>query len=170
MNCTLSEICPKEGGDSPLSTTGNITGILTFFLGLVFSFIAFFSLIRNADTELSNLLTIVSDTKNHISQITAHLTKLETRQEPNVRSMQQVLLSTLVSFRQAQQEAEVYLSRFSKGMSFAKRIQWWYLEKETASHMARLESHNQRVVGVQLTLLLLAVRSLRRCFPLIPRV
>lgn len=160
MNYTIPDICSCD--DSPLSYTGNITGILTFTLGLLVSLIAFFSMIRNASTEIQKLTHIVDETDEHIIQMVQHLGRLELRRiNQNFVEMKDLLMGSLGRFSNAQVEAATYLKTFNKGglggstASLLTRIRWWYVGMETAAYMAGLEIHNQRVAAVQLTFLLL---------------
>jgi hypothetical protein len=154
MNCTHSEACPSCD-DSPLSYTGNITGILTFALGLIVSFIAFITIIRGAGNEIQSLLHTVEETEEHIAQMKTHIKRWDLRR-PNaeIQDIISLLMMSLDQFGEARKEAADHLELFKRPLSLCSRIRWWYMEKETSAYMARLDSHNQRITAAQLTLLL----------------
>ncbi|KAH8646731.1 hypothetical protein BX600DRAFT_476849 [Xylariales sp. PMI_506] len=147
MNCTLQEVCPACD-DSPLSYTGNVTGILTFALGLIASCVAFLSITRNAENEIQTLNLIVVETNQHISDITGYITRLELRRVDNP-----LLVESLHNYDTAQREVADYLSKFITSTSLWNRLKWWYMAKETAAMMARLNNHQQRITAIQLTFL-----------------
>ncbi|KAK4224723.1 hypothetical protein QBC38DRAFT_288817 [Podospora fimiseda] len=153
MNSTIQDIC-MSCDESPLSTTGNVTGILTFTLGLIVSCGAFFSIIRNADSEIKSLQDTVNEMEGHIFQMATHIGRLELRHNQVSTEMHGLLIDVLKRFQKAQKKASCYLRRFENTDSLWTRIKWWYMEKETAAHMASLESYNQRVTAIQLTFLL----------------
>jgi len=175
MNCTLGqqlkEACPPCD-DSPLSYAGNITGILTFALGLAASFLAFFSIIRDADVEIGSLHQIVAETKAHISAMRKHFETLGLRRDDDLELMQVPIRNSLAGFEEAALEMERHLGEFaavptlgsgsgsgsrsssSSSSHWARRVRWWYRGKETAAKMATLESYNHRITAVQLTFLL----------------
>lgn len=131
MNCTLQQLeeaCPPCD-DSPLSYAGNITGILTFALGLVASCLAFFSIIRDAHVEISNLRQIVIETKGHISAMREHFETLGLRRDDDLEFMQVPLRNSLASFEDAAVEMGQHLSEFttltSSSSSQWARIKWW---------------------------------------------
>ncbi|KAK4203626.1 hypothetical protein QBC40DRAFT_293743 [Triangularia verruculosa] len=140
--------------DSPLSTTGNITGILTFTLGLIASCVAFFFITRNANTEIQSLLDIVNETENHIIQMAKHIGRLDLRHSPDFVEMRNLLIDSLRRFKEAQRETRTHLKSFEKSGSPWTYIRWWYMEKETAAQIARLQGYNQRITAIQLTFLL----------------
>ncbi|KAK4452244.1 hypothetical protein QBC34DRAFT_399501 [Podospora aff. communis PSN243] len=162
MSSSATDTCPAcECDDSALSTTANVTGILTFALGLFASLLLFFSITRNADSEIRNLLHIVAETENHISGMRRYIRWLAIRRDDDdLADMQDSLTDSIVRFDRTRQEVSTYLAGFRTERSPSTwtivwaRVKWWYMEKETAGQMARLEGFNQRITAAQLTLLL----------------
>lgn len=60
-------------GDSPLSTTASIVGILTFSLGLVASYIALQSATRGAPTEIARLVNDLRTTQREINRVAEYI-------------------------------------------------------------------------------------------------
>lgn len=154
MNCSLQEVCPACN-DSPLSFTGNIVGLLTFALGLLASCVAFLSIVRNADSEIESLVRDTNETKAHIVKMSIHIGKLGLRQNsPDLKDMYDLLTDCLAGFAKAQNSVAKHLEMFRLPTSLWTRVKWWYMEKETAAQMAKLDSYNQRITALQLTFLL----------------
>lgn len=60
-------------GDSPLSTTASIVGILTFALGLLASYIALQSATRGAPSEISRLIEDLRTTQREINRVAEYI-------------------------------------------------------------------------------------------------
>lgn len=60
-------------GDSPLSTTASIVGILTFALGLVASYIALQSATRGAPSEIARLVDDLRTTQREINRVAEYI-------------------------------------------------------------------------------------------------
>ncbi len=60
-------------GDSPLSTTASIVGILTFALGLIASYIALQSATRGAPTEIARLVNDLRTTQREINRVAEYI-------------------------------------------------------------------------------------------------
>ena len=60
-------------GDTPLSTTASIVGILTFALGLLASYIALQSATRGAPTEISRLVDELRSTQAEINRVAEYI-------------------------------------------------------------------------------------------------
>ena len=54
----------------------------------------------------------------------------------------------------ANSEVGTHLEKFGIPTSLWTRIKWWYMDKETAAELAKLEGYNRRITAVQLTFLL----------------
>jgi hypothetical protein len=67
----------ESGEDSPLSTTGNIIGILTFALG-VFSFCAaFFAITHDALREIMDMQAALEERGSHIYELECYFEALD---------------------------------------------------------------------------------------------
>ena len=60
-------------GDSPLSTTASVVGILTFALGLLASYIALQSATRGAPSEISRLIDDLRTTQREINRVAEYI-------------------------------------------------------------------------------------------------
>lgn len=60
-------------GDSPLSTTSSIVGILTFALGVLASYIALQSATRGAPSEIARLVDDLRTTQHEINRVAEHI-------------------------------------------------------------------------------------------------
>ena len=60
-------------GDSPLSTTASVVGILTFALGLAASYIALQSATRGAPSEISRLIDDLRTTQREINRVAEYI-------------------------------------------------------------------------------------------------
>lgn len=60
-------------GDSPLSTTASIVGILTFTLGLIASYIALQSATRGAPSEIARLVNDLRITQREINRVAEYI-------------------------------------------------------------------------------------------------
>ncbi|KAF8862024.1 hypothetical protein BDZ45DRAFT_739608 [Acephala macrosclerotiorum] len=55
--------------DSPLTITGNILSILTFFLGLIASYLTFYTLTLSATSEIHTFKSDLETTKKQLSSV-----------------------------------------------------------------------------------------------------
>jgi len=149
--------CP-DPGDSPLSTTGNVLGILTFALGLFAYCIAFSVVVRGADRELAAALATLVDTARQIAEVKQFLDDEEREADPDYRTMKDMIDSSESSYKAAKYEFESQLEPFIMSphgnMSFLGRFRWWYREKDLAAAATRLENRKQHFATIQLTYLL----------------
>ena len=60
-------------GDSPLSTTASIVGILTFTLGLIASYVALQSATRGAPSEIARLIDDLRTTQREINRVAEYI-------------------------------------------------------------------------------------------------
>ena len=60
-------------GDTPLSTTASVLGILTFFLGLTASYIALQSATRGAPSEIARLVDELRSTQSEINRLAEYI-------------------------------------------------------------------------------------------------
>ena len=63
----------SSAGDSPLSTTASIVGILTFALGLLASYIALQSATRGAPSEIARLVDDLRITQHEINRVAEYI-------------------------------------------------------------------------------------------------
>ena len=60
-------------GDSPLSTTASVVGILTFTLGLIASYVALQSATRGAPSEIARLIDDLRTTQREINRVAEYI-------------------------------------------------------------------------------------------------
>jgi hypothetical protein len=153
MDATTPTYCPKCG-DSPLTWTGNVLGILTFALGLIISSAAFVAATRGADKEIEYSKGILKETEEQIDKISTHMDTLKYRGGNNLQHMDQLIYDSLESLRVAREAMDGKLKQFKTPTFIWNRVRWWYDEKEIGVGMAKLDCQRQLVATVQLTLLL----------------
>ena len=157
MDETLIGTCP-ESGDSPLSWAGNLSGLLTFALGIFVTCTALLAATRNAGNEIKSRNTSLKRTKLHISRIRASLNNLTIRADEEFDDLAQVIRPALDAYDFATTEMEEYMERFEAkevgrsgiGLRWIY-IKWWYQEKETAAGFSKLESCSRHLTAAQLT-------------------
>jgi hypothetical protein len=147
-------ICCSECGDSPLSWTGNVVGILTFALGVIISSAAFIAATRGADKEIQYSKEILRETKEHINKIHTQLDTLKYRGGNNLQGMDLLIYDSLESLNVARKDMDGKLADFKTPTSVWNRVRWWYDEKEIGVGMAKLDFQGQLFATVNLTLLL----------------
>src|SRR5512140_2835994 len=90
--------CP-DCGDSPLSTTGNVTGILTFAYAILASVALFFAVIGTADNELQQLATSQQQTSRHIETLYGYFADLDGVAHPDLAAMKEPIAVALDNWR-----------------------------------------------------------------------
>lgn len=165
------------GGDSALSTTGSIVGILTFALGLLASYAAIGALTREALYEIDSFSSDLERIKTQVNSL-LHFFKDETRTsnsdfEAYGQSLQQPLKSLLGSIGGLMIELEA-LDRLNTKSSnpfdfqARRRIVWvLYKRKNFIEEMARVSSYRAEILGAQMSLLLRCVSHKPSEVPLI---
>lgn len=137
--------------DSPLSTTGNVVGILTFALGVVSFLAAFYAITHNAPREIQNYKDSLKERKDHIKEISLYFEELDVvadaeLEQSHIKSSVRSSLKGLEAHRQAMEDDILQ----TKG-----RLQWWYRRQDMATSMATIETQLQHLGAIQLTFLLL---------------
>ena len=69
----MNTSCPTQCNDSPLSTLASITSLLTFFLGLLFSYIALLTSTRSAPGEIARLISDLRSTQSEINRVAEYI-------------------------------------------------------------------------------------------------
>ncbi|PVH68450.1 hypothetical protein DL98DRAFT_599520 [Cadophora sp. DSE1049] len=137
--------------DSPLSTTGNIIGILTFALA-VFSFCAaFYAITHDAPREIEAYRESLKERKDHIKEIKRYFDELDIVADSVLEQspIDPLIHNSLRSLENRRQVMEKELS------NIRGRLQWWYRRQDMATSMARIETQLQHLGAIQLTFLLL---------------
>ncbi|KAK3984890.1 hypothetical protein QBC44DRAFT_405985 [Cladorrhinum sp. PSN332] len=155
MNCTLEEACPACD-DSALSYVGNITGILTFALGLAASFVAFFSIIGGIEAKILDMQKRVNTAADQVSGLKSSIKGLVLPGEtyPSLEKelsdeLSQKLLTILTAFLDNRDKMLKYLEGFELPALPWTRFQWWYKDSETTERFAKFrrsqEECNQQI-------------------------
>jgi len=115
--------CPP---DSPLSTAANITGILTFALGIVSFCAAFYAITYNASQEIRDCNDSLREMKAHINQIAEYFEELKAEADSELEHnpIKQSLDKSLNGLKTRRQKIEQDLSHI------AGRLQWWYRRQD----------------------------------------
>ena len=115
--------CPP---DSPLSTTGNVIGILTFVLGIVSFCAAFYAITHNAPQEILDYKESLRERKAHIKQIHQYFEELndEADSELEGNPIKQLMDNSMTDLENRRQTIEEDL--FHVG----GRLQWWYRRQD----------------------------------------
>ena len=151
LNPEMLDLNTDAPADSPLSIAGNITGILTFALG-VFSFCAaFFAITYDAHREIQDLKDTVKERKLHIDEIERYFEELDIAADADFEQSQikQIVGTSLSGLKKRNTEMERDLG------AVRGRLQWWYRRQDVTSSLARIETQLQYLGAVQLTFLLL---------------
>jgi len=141
----------SEGpADSPLSIAGNVTGILTFALG-VFSFCAaFYAITYNAHGEIQSLKEAIEERKLHVDELERYFEELDVAADADFEDsrIKHIIGNSLASLKKRHLDMERDLGAI-KG-----RLQWWYRRQDITSSLARVETQLQYLGAIQLTFLL----------------
>lgn len=145
--------------DSPLSYTGNITGILTFGLGVVVSILGVYALTRGAFHEMHRVSNDLDRTSKQVFAF------LEYCIDPlnDVSDSEVGLTASLKSLHSTIRDARDKLSglkpfdRQSKNpfaTQIRRRVQWVMKREEILDEMAKVSDRKAEVIAAQMILLL----------------
>ncbi|CAG1990976.1 unnamed protein product [Fusarium graminearum] len=147
--------CP-DCGDSPLSTTGNILGILTFALGLFLSTVAFMVAVRSAETEIDDLIESLKSTGRYIDQMTRFFASMGREADPEMTGMGLLPSDATESISNTQTKLLDELEETKKTISeLPTRVDWWYRAQDVKAKLSKLDSERQHLHSVQLALLVM---------------
>lgn len=165
MDDAPQNVCP-DCGDSPLSTTGNVLGILTFALG-VFAYLAvFFAMTRGAENEIRYCARVLAETEDHIKEIEYYKDLLTARGDQDARRLRDAMDTFRRTYSKIQQDLDNFKDRCGIGntdlsdeksawtASTWTRINWWYVASNMTAQMGRLDSHKQHFAAIELTVIL----------------
>lgn len=145
-------------GDSPLSTTANIIGILTFALA-TFSFcLAFYAATADAPREVQSYKCYVFQRRAHIEDIRQFFNEraIEADSELEKTQLKELVSGTLTSAEDGRTELQEKVNKIcdSQVMSLSKRI-WWMMERRTMSMgMAGVDMQMNHLTALQISFLL----------------
>ncbi|KAM5345989.1 hypothetical protein ACJ41O_011850 [Fusarium nematophilum] len=116
--------CPP---DSPLSTTGNIIGLLTFALGLFSFCAAFYAITHNATQEIDDYEKSLAERKAHIAQIRQYIEDADVAADAELEGnpIKDLIFKTLsdLEARRRTMERDIY--------GVGGRLQWWYRRQDS---------------------------------------
>ncbi|KAK5994378.1 hypothetical protein PT974_04852 [Cladobotryum mycophilum] len=151
--------CP-DCGDSPLSTTGNILGILTFALGLVVSLFALLAVVRGAEHEVGFLVSSLEETGKQIRHSREYFHLLDVESDDDLQYMRDLTLAALNDLETSQRGMMEDLVRTQSSISsFWTRLDWWYRQKDVAAELSKLDSQKHHLNSIQLTFLLRKIKA-----------
>ncbi|KAF2122222.1 hypothetical protein BDV96DRAFT_682204 [Lophiotrema nucula] len=140
--------------DSPLSTTANVLGILTFALGLISFCAAFFAITHDAHREITDYQYSMREKKGHIDEIYKYFEELDIAADSELESSS---VKTLIG--RSVQDLERRRLAMERDLTQVRgRLQWWYRRKDMGISMARIETQLQHLGAIQLTFLLLKMK------------
>lgn len=145
-------------GDSPLSTTANIMGILTFALA-TFSFcLAFYAATADAPREVESYKNYVFQRRAHIEDIRQFFDEraVEADNELEKTRLKELVLETLTSAEEGRIELQEKVDMIcdSQGMSLSKRIWWWMERRNMSMEMAGVDVQMDHLTALQISFLL----------------
>ncbi|RYP50097.1 hypothetical protein DL768_004301 [Monosporascus sp. mg162] len=136
-----SPACCPECSDSPLSTTGNITGILTFAYALLASCLVFLAVIRTAESEIQQLHTSVRQTSRHIETLYSYFNGLDLVADQDLAAIQDPIKVALEDWRRTNQHLTAQVEELNNIPSGIRRwLVWWYRHKDILAGVAELRS------------------------------
>ncbi|TPX16471.1 uncharacterized protein E0L32_003765 [Thyridium curvatum] len=140
--------------DSPLSTTGNVIGILTFALAVVSFLAAFYAITHNAPDEIEDYKMSLRDREVHIQKIRDYFDEADRYADGQLEGnpIKDVIDSILADLEARRQKMEEVIG------SVNGRLQWWYRRQDMVVAMARVENQLQYLSTLQLTFLLLKMK------------
>src|ERR1700709_1149279 len=90
----------QNSPDSPLSIVGNVIGILTFFVALLASIVAYCVLLRDAASELRSVIQELNGSTNHLEALETYFAaSLQSTVDPEVEAHQAMLTYNLRTLR-----------------------------------------------------------------------
>lgn len=142
--------CPTAHPTAPFSTTSNVTGILTWVLGVVWTCLVLLAATYNAPQEIRDYEASLAERQYHIQKIDRFVQELIVGADLQMESELRDLLTNAIREAKSYQEGLLGKVREVKG----SRLQWWFRRQGMASSMTRLETQMQHLSGLQLTFLL----------------
>ncbi|KAK0701324.1 hypothetical protein B0H67DRAFT_650545 [Lasiosphaeris hirsuta] len=143
-----------DNADSPLSTTGNILGILTFAYAIIASCLVFLAVIRTADSEMQQLFSQIRQTSRHIETLGSYFRELDLVADIDLAPMRGPIKVALKDWRKTNQGLAARVGKLSEmGPGIKRRIMWWYGQNEMLASMAKLRSEKDDFSALLLTYL-----------------
>lgn len=162
MNASIGECAPCN--DSPLSYTGNITGIFTFLLGVIASVLATYALTRGALDEIDSLADDLDRTSRQVVAFLEYC-DAESKRKPNpevedrqlslmdsLRSLKTTLTDILKSFSNLKKFDGRSMNPFP--FQIRRRVQWIMKRQKFVDGMTRISTQKGEVIAAQMILLL----------------
>ncbi|KAH8755067.1 hypothetical protein F5883DRAFT_571883 [Diaporthe sp. PMI_573] len=149
-------------GDSPLSTTSNIVGILTFALATLSFCLAFYAATADAPREMRSYKGCLIQREAHIEEIGQFFNKRDVEADNELEnSPLKGLVSgslRLAEERRKELQTNVYKICGTEQMSISQRVWWWRERRDmnmaTAGvdiQIQHLTSHTPEVRGCELS-------------------
>lgn len=144
--------------DSPLSTTANIIGILTFALA-TFSFcLAFYAATADAPREMKRFEDYVIQREAHINEISEFFEDrdIEADNELENSSLGDLVSESLGTAERRRRELQESIYRIcgSSVTGLTKRIWWWMERRDMNLAMAEVDIQIQHLTALQISFLL----------------
>jgi hypothetical protein len=140
--------------DSPLSTTANITGILTFAYAILVSCLLFLASVRTADSEMQQLLSQTRQTSRHIETLSNYFQDQDLVADIDLAPMRGPIKAALRDWRKTNQSLTTQIAKLNEmGPGIKRRVAWWYWQNDILAGMAKLRSEKDDLSALLLTYL-----------------
>ncbi|RSL65590.1 hypothetical protein CEP53_003636 [Fusarium sp. AF-6] len=137
--------CPD---DSPLSTTGNIVGILTFTLGLFTFIVALYTITRNGSVEKQYFDSYRVDRQAYVSRLKDLLSS-------RWASSNMEVMPLIEDFDECMQRIEDHLKQMDDKLNVNNSKPWYWRRSDLASLREAADLELQFLGALQLTILFL---------------
>lgn len=145
-------------GDSPLSTTANIIGILTFALGTLSFCIAFYAATADAPWEIKSYQDYIIQRRVHINEITQFFQDrdIEADHELENSSLGRLVSESLglAETRRRALEKHVYEIYGGGAVGLSTRLRWWMERRDMSMAMAGVDMQIHHLTALQISFLL----------------
>jgi hypothetical protein len=146
-------------GDSPLSTTSNIIGILTFALATFTFCVAFYAATADAPREAMSYKGYVEQRKKHIQEIGQFFEEKDVAADPDLEGspLKGLVEDSIENAERLRTQLETNVYRIcahGEGMSLSQRVWWWLGRREMSMTMTSIDIQIQHLTALQITFLL----------------
>lgn len=146
-----STCCPACD-DSPLSITGNITGILTFAWAILASSLLFLVVVRSAENEMRQLRASVEQAARHLDAIVGYFHGLHLVADPDLAFIKEPINSALRDWHATNENLIKQLKGLeSMQPAIGRRLVWWYRYNDILATMTKLRSEKDDLFALLLT-------------------
>ncbi|KAL8315961.1 hypothetical protein RB597_000042 [Gaeumannomyces tritici] len=146
-----STCCPACG-DSPLSITGNITGILTFASTILATSLLFLTVVRSAENEMRQLRASVEQAGRHLDAIVSYFHGLDLVADPDLAFIKGPINSALRDWHATNENLIEQLKELeSIRPAIRRQLVWWHRHDDILAGMTKLRSEKDDLFALLLT-------------------